>query len=178
MKLSALAGTALTLAALAWSVPAPGNIATATASVPDFCAEIGGNWDGANCVATVESERKATRTITMALPDGLIDNPTIHDYLRTLMNNWKTAAVHMAADSFAEEHFEVFNHGGTMTAAFHEVYSATYGTDAGTLIARADAAMYCAKRGGGGNFAFHQGSAPAGADHLVPEARRLLPDTD
>ncbi|MFN8228541.1 MAG: RsiV family protein [Mycobacterium sp.] len=132
MKLSALAGTALTVAALAWSVPAPGNIATATASVPDFCAEVGGNWDGANCVATVESERNATRTITMALPDGLIDNPTIHDYLRTLMNNWKTAAVHMAADSFAEEHFEVFNHGGTMTAAFHEVYSATYGTDAGT----------------------------------------------
>ena len=32
MKLSALAGTALTVAALAWSVPAPGNIATATAS--------------------------------------------------------------------------------------------------------------------------------------------------
>lgn len=35
------------------------------------------------------------------------------------------------------------------------------GTDAATLIARADAAMYRIKRSGGGNFAFHQTEPPA-----------------
>ncbi len=128
MRLCGLLGAALTLTALAWACPLP----DADASVPSFCADIGGNWDGAYCHATVESERKATRDIKMALPEGLVDNPAIADYLRTLMNNWKTAATQMAADSFAEEHFETFNHGGATTAVFHEIYSATYGTDAGT----------------------------------------------
>ena len=125
MRFGGLLGSALAVTALTVTP-------VASASAPSFCGEIGGTWDGAYCHATVESERKATRDIKMALPDGLIDNPTIGGYLRTLMNNWKTAAVNMAADSFAEEHFEVFNHGPTMTAVFHEVYSATWGTDAGT----------------------------------------------
>jgi hypothetical protein len=48
------------------------------------------------------------------------------------MDSWRTTAVKMAADSFAEESFQIFQHGGAMTAVFHEIYSATWGTDAGS----------------------------------------------
>lgn len=125
MALKRFVGAALTAAALAASP-------TAAASAPSFCGEIGGTWDGAYCHTSVESERKATRDIKLALPDGLVDNPVIADYLRTLMNNWRNAAGNMAADSFAEEHFQVFNHGDATTVVFNEVYSATWGTDAGS----------------------------------------------
>jgi Protein of unknown function (DUF3298)/Mannan-binding protein len=125
MALSKFLGAALAVTALAVAPPA-------SASAPAFCGEIGGNWDGVYCRATVDTERRATRDIKLALPDGLVDSPVIADYLRTLMDNWRNAAVNMAADSFAEETFETFNHGGATTVVFHEVYSATWGTDAGS----------------------------------------------
>ena len=103
----------------------------AQASAVSFCDGLGGQWDGQYCHTSVESQRKATRDIKLALPGDLVDNPVIGSYLTTLMNNWRTAAVNMAADSFAEEHFQIFQHGGAMTAVFNEVYSATVGSDAG-----------------------------------------------
>ena len=101
----------------------------ASASAPAFCGELGGQWDGQFCSTSVESERKATRTIKMALPGDLVENPTIGEYLTNLMNNWRNAAQKMVQDSFGEQQFEIFQHGDAMTAVFHEMYSGTVGTD-------------------------------------------------
>ncbi|KLO41609.1 mannan-binding protein [Mycobacterium nebraskense] len=102
--------------------------ATAHASAPSFCGELGGDWDGQYCHTSVTSERNAVRDIKVAVPGELIDNPTtgpvIRDYLRTLVNNWKTANGSMAADSYGEENFEVFRHGNLLSAVFHEDYHA------------------------------------------------------
>lgn len=97
---------------------------SASASAQSFCAELGGDWNGQYCHASVPSERQAVRDINLALPGDLVDNPVIHNYLSTLMSNWKTAAVKMAADSFAEENFQIFQHGGAVTAVFRETYHA------------------------------------------------------
>ncbi|KUI12192.1 mannan-binding protein [Mycolicibacterium acapulense] len=102
----------------------------ASASAPAFCGELGGQWDGQFCSTSLVSERKATRNIKMALPGDLVDNPTIREYLTNLMNNWRNAARMTAHDSFGEEHFQIFQHGGAMTIVFHEMYSGTVGTDA------------------------------------------------
>jgi Protein of unknown function (DUF3298)/Mannan-binding protein len=104
---------------------------TAAASAPAFCGELGGQWDGQFCRTSVISERKAVRDIKLALPGDLVDNPVIRQYLTNLMNNWRSAARLMAQDSFGEQHFEIFQHGGAMTAVFHEIYSGTVGSDAG-----------------------------------------------
>ena len=104
--------------------------APASASAAKFCAELGGQWDGQFCSTSVVSQRKAVRNIKMALPGDLVDNPVIRDYLTNLMNNWRTAADKMVQDSFGEEQFEIFQHGGAVTAVFHEMYSGTFGTDA------------------------------------------------
>ncbi|GAT10467.1 mannan-binding family protein [Mycolicibacterium novocastrense] len=119
----ALAATAMITAVVA---VAP----TASASAPSFCAELGGHWDGQFCSTSVVSERKATRNIKMALPGDLVDNPTIREYLTNLMNNWRDAAKMTVHDSFGEQHFQIFQHGGAMTVVFHEMYSGTVGTDA------------------------------------------------
>ncbi len=102
--------------------------ATTHASAPSFCGELGGDWDGQYCHTSVTSQRNAVRDIKVAVPDGLVDNPTtgpvIRDYLHTLVNNWKTANGAMAADSYGEENFEVFRHGNLLSAVFHEDYHA------------------------------------------------------
>ena len=101
--------------------------ATTRASVLSFCGELGGDWDGRYCHTSVVSERNAVRDIKVAVPD-LVDNPTagpaVRDYLRTLVNNWRTANARMAADSFGEENYEVFQHGNLLSAVFHEDYHA------------------------------------------------------
>ncbi|MCV7075133.1 mannan-binding family protein [Mycobacterium szulgai] len=103
-------------------------VATAHASAPSFCGELGGDWDGQYCHTSVTSERGAVRDIKVAVPADLIDNPTtsatIRDYLRTLVNNWKTVGARMAADSFGEENYQVFQHGNLLSAMFHEDYHA------------------------------------------------------
>ncbi len=129
---TAAMGAAVATAVMVATAPAAG------ASAGSFCGELGGQWDGQYCRTAAPSERKAVRDIKMALPEGLVDVPVIRDYLTTLMNNWRTAAVKMAADSFAEENFQVFQHGGATTAVFNEIYSATVGSDAG---AHPDAAV-------------------------------------
>jgi hypothetical protein len=104
------------------------NTVQAHASAPSFCGELGGNWDGQYCHASVTSERNAVRDIKVAVPDDLVDNPTtgrtIRDYLHTLVDNWRNANTSMAADSYGEENFEVFRHASLLSALFHEDYHA------------------------------------------------------
>jgi hypothetical protein len=101
---------------------------TARASAPSFCGELGGDWDGQYCHASVTSERNAVRDIKVAVPGELIDNstagPVIREYLRTLVSNWRGANEHMAADSYGEENYEIFQHGNLLSAVFHEDYHA------------------------------------------------------
>ncbi|WP_390893288.1 mannan-binding protein [Mycobacterium deserti] len=101
--------------------------APVSAAAPSFCGELGGQWDGQYCRTTVLSERKAVRDIKMAIPD-LVDNPTtrpvLRDYLSTLMNNWRAAAVKMVADSYGEENFQIFRRGNVLSAVFRETYHA------------------------------------------------------
>ncbi|BBZ51764.1 mannan-binding family protein [Mycobacterium heidelbergense] len=100
----------------------------AHASAQSFCGELGGDWDGQYCHTSVTSERNAVRDIKVAVPGDLVDNPTagpvVRDYLRTLVNNWKTAGAHTVADSFGEENYQVFQHGSMLSAVFHEDYHA------------------------------------------------------
>lgn len=102
--------------------------ATARASAPSFCGELGGDWDGRYCHTTVTSERNAVRDIKVAVPGDLVDNTTtsgvVRDYLSTLVNNWRNANAHMAADSYGEENYEIFSHGNLLSAVFHEDYHA------------------------------------------------------
>jgi hypothetical protein len=116
----ALAGAAV-LAALA-AVPAAG------ASVTAFCSELGGDWGGQYCHATVLSERNATRDIKVALPAEVIDDPVtgapVRQYLHSLVANWKSLGVHMVQDSFGEENFATFRHGDMLSIVFHEDYHA------------------------------------------------------
>ena len=104
------------------------NVVTARASAPSFCGELGGDWDGQYCHTAVTSERNAVRDIKVAVPGDLVDNPTtgpvVRDYLRTLVNNWRTANAHMAADSYGEENYQIFQHGNLLSAVFHEDYHA------------------------------------------------------
>lgn len=100
----------------------------ASASAQSFCGDLGGDWDGQYCHASVTSERKAVRDIKMALPGDLVENPTsgpaIREYLHTLMNNWRAKGASMVQDSWGEENFQVFSHGRALSVAFHEDYHA------------------------------------------------------
>ena len=123
MRIGKLSG-AMIVAAAAAVAPVP----TAAASVVIFCDEINGQWDGQYCHTTVLSEREAVRDIKVAIPAELVDDPlagpVTRDYLGTLVNNWRTAGVKMAADSFAEGNYEIFRRGDTLSAVFHETYHA------------------------------------------------------
>ncbi|MCV7239841.1 mannan-binding protein [Mycolicibacterium celeriflavum] len=119
-------GSSITVVAAVVIATAP----PASASAPSFCSELGGQWDGQFCSTSVVSEREAVRNIKMALPGDLVENPVIREYLINLMNNWRNAAKMMVHDSFGEQHFQIFQNGGAMTAVFHEMYSGTVGTDA------------------------------------------------
>ncbi|OBB17718.1 mannan-binding protein [Mycobacteriaceae bacterium 1482268.1] len=114
----------LSVAAATAMIAAP----TASASATDFCAELGAGWDGLYCHTTVLSERKAIRDIKVALPGDLVDNPTtaptVRQYLRTLVDNWRSVGAHMVADSFGEENFAVYTHGDLLSVVFHEDYHA------------------------------------------------------
>jgi hypothetical protein len=104
------------------------NMATARASAASFCGELGGDWDGQYCHTSVVSERQAVRDIKVAVPGELVDDPTagpvVRDYLRTLVNNWKSVGAHMVADSYGEENYQTFRHGSLLSAVFHEDYHA------------------------------------------------------
>ncbi len=119
MRWGRFAGAAIALATAVGAAP------TAAASAGSLCDQIGGQWNGQVCHATVPSERKAVREINIAIP-GEIDNPivggAITDYLTTLMNNWRSVGQSMVADSWGDANFEVFRHGSVTTVVFHEGY--------------------------------------------------------
>lgn len=100
----------------------------ATASAPSLCGDIGGQFDGQYCRATVPSERNAVRDIKIAIPGDLVDNPAtgpaIRDYLSALMDNWRTAGVKMVADSYGEANYQVFRRGDVLSVVFRETYHA------------------------------------------------------
>lgn len=118
MWTSGLAGAAVAAAAM---VMAP----SAAAAAAPFCEQIGGQWNGNYCHASVPSDRGAVREINLAIP-AEIDNPVIggaiSGYLSQLMNNWRTAAKGMAMNSRGDANFEVFHHGNIHTVVFHETY--------------------------------------------------------
>ena len=101
---------------------------TADASPVTFCDELGGQWDGVYCHTAVLSQREAVRDIKVAIPAELVDDPTagpvVRDYLRDLVNNWRTVGVTMAADSFGEGNYQIFRRGNALTAVFRETYHA------------------------------------------------------
>jgi hypothetical protein len=118
MRVGGLAGAAIATAAL---LGAPG----ADASAVPLCDQMGGQWNGRYCHASVPSQRGAVREINIAIP-AEADNPVIggaiSSYLVTLMNNWRTAAAQMHQNSRGDANFEVFHHGNIHTVVFHETY--------------------------------------------------------
>jgi Protein of unknown function (DUF3298)/Mannan-binding protein len=102
--------------------------APADASTVSFCDELAGQWNGQYCQTSVQSERNALRDIKVAIPAELVDDPVagpvVRQYLTTLVANWKRVGVHMVADSFGEENFQVFRHGSATSAVFRETYHA------------------------------------------------------
>ncbi|MBI3228570.1 MAG: mannan-binding family protein [Mycolicibacterium cosmeticum] len=100
----------------------------ASASAVSLCGDLGGQWDGQYCHTTVTSERQAVRDITLAVPGDLVDHPAagpvLRDYLRTLMDNWRSVGTKMVADSYGEENFQTFQHGNLLSVVFHETYHA------------------------------------------------------
>lgn len=119
MRVAGLAGAAIAVATVAVTAP------SASASAVPFCDQLGGQWNGNYCQASVPSDRNAVRQINIAIP-AEIDNPVIGGaiagYLTDLMNNWRTAAKGMAQNSRGDANFEVFHHGNIHTVLFHETY--------------------------------------------------------
>lgn len=122
MRMIRLSATVTAVTAAVLSAP------VASASAQSFCGDLGGDWDGHYCHTSVLSERKAVRDIKMALPGDLVENatsgPPIREYLRNLMNNWRTKGASMVQDSWGEENYQVFAHERALSVAFHEDYHA------------------------------------------------------
>lgn len=119
MRIAGIAGVVIAVAASVAAAPA------ASASVASFCDQIGGQWNGQYCHATVVSERKGVREINIAIPpdiDSAIGG-AISGYLSTLMTNWRTAAAQMYQNSWGDANFETFQHGDIRTVVFHETYN-------------------------------------------------------
>jgi len=124
MRMSGLAGLVLAgvvLAPVATVLTAP----VAGASAVSLCDQMGGQWNGQYCHATVPSDEKAVREINIAIP-AEADNPAIggaiSNYLVQLMNNWRNAGKNMFQNSRGDANFEVFHHGNIHTVVFHETY--------------------------------------------------------
>ncbi len=100
---------------------------TAAASAAQFCDELTAVWDGTNCVTTVESNRNARMTISLALPDGLLDNPTagpvLREYYSNLINAWRRTGATMVRDSKGSAYVESYpGPGAVQSLVVHEVW--------------------------------------------------------
>jgi hypothetical protein len=100
---------------------------TAAASAAQFCDELAAVWDGANCVTTVESNRNARMTISLALPDGLLDNPVagpvLREYYGKLINAWRRTGATMVRDSRGSAYVESYpGPGSVQSVVVHEVW--------------------------------------------------------
>ncbi|TQK32053.1 DUF3298 domain-containing protein [Arthrobacter sp. SLBN-53] len=64
----------------------------AHASAEQLCGEVGGKWTPPQCTVTVQSQRKATLTITVDLAPAVLENRSITteltDYYRALFAGW------------------------------------------------------------------------------------------
>lgn len=116
---------------IALAVLAAGALVTvpaAAASADTFCGELGGTWNGQYCHTSVRSERNAVRDIKVAIPAEVVDDPAagpvVRDYLRTLVDNWRTVGVKMVADSYGEGSYQIFRRGPAMTLVYRETYHA------------------------------------------------------
>lgn len=119
MRMSGFAGVVMAAAATVLTAP------TAGASAVSLCDQMGGQWNGQYCHATVPSNEKAVREINIAIPveaDNPVIGGAISNYLTTLMNNWRTAGQNMYQNSRGDANFEVFHHGNIHTVVFHETY--------------------------------------------------------
>jgi len=122
MRMAGLAGVVIAAATSVAFAPAA---SAAPSTAASFCDQIGGQWNGQYCHATVVSERKGVREINIAIPpdvDSAIGE-VIGGYLGTLMNNWRTAAAQMYQNSWGDANFETFQHGNIRTVVFHETYN-------------------------------------------------------
>ncbi len=119
MRLVGMATVAVVAASL-------GTAPAASASAPPLCDQMGGQWNGQYCHASIPSERNAVREVNIAIPaeagDPVIGS-AISSYLLTLMNNWRSAAKDMYQHSWGDANFEVFQHGNIHTVVFHETYN-------------------------------------------------------
>ena len=70
MRMAGLAGAAMAAAASVLTAPGAG------ASAVPLCDQMGGQWNGQYCHATVPSNRNAVREINIAIP-AEADNPVI-----------------------------------------------------------------------------------------------------
>ncbi len=97
----------------------------AGASAGSLCDQMGGQWNGQYCHASMPSERNAVREVDIAIPAEAADpviGPAISDYLLTLMRNWRNTSRDMYQNSRGGANFEVFHHGNIHTVLFHETY--------------------------------------------------------
>ena len=119
MRMTGLAVAVMAAAASVLTAP------SASASAVSLCDQMGGQWNGQYCHATIPSERGALREVNIAIP-AEVDNPiiggTIAGYLTTLMNNWRSVGKDMFQNSRGDAYFEVFHHGNIHTVVFHETY--------------------------------------------------------
>ena len=119
MRMGLIAGAVIASAASVLTAPG------AAASAVSLCDQMGGQWNGQYCHATVPSNRNAVREVNIAIP-AEADNPVIggaiSNYLTTLMGNWRSAGANMYQNSRGDANFEVFHHGNIHTVVFHETY--------------------------------------------------------
>jgi hypothetical protein len=100
---------------------------SAAASAAQFCDELAAVWDGTNCVTTVESNRKAQMTLSLGMPDALLDNPTagpvLREYYTKLINAWRRTGATMVRDSRGSTYVESFpGPGAVQSVVVHEVW--------------------------------------------------------
>src|SRR6201993_2491783 len=97
----------------------------AGASAERLCAELNGTWDGTNCTTVVASPRNATMSISLGLPQTLLDNPTsgpvLRDYYHRLMDGWRKTASDTPRDSRASSDYQLYpGPGAVQSLIIHE----------------------------------------------------------
>src|ERR1700747_1151629 len=102
-----------------------GTAAVAWASAERLCAELNGTWDGTNCTTLFASPRNATRSISLGLPQTLLDNPTsgpvFRDSSHRLMDDWRKTASDTPRNSRASGDSQLYpGPGAVQSLIIHE----------------------------------------------------------
>ncbi|MFV0495306.1 hypothetical protein [Mycobacterium sp.] len=114
-----------TIAAAATAATLVATAPVAGASPDQFCAELGGNWDGTSCTTVVVSHLKAERLISLDLPQPMLDNPTsgpvVGGFYHKLMDGWRNSGTQAPRDSSATATYELFTGpGAVQSLVVHE----------------------------------------------------------